>query len=113
MDRKYEVTEAMLLRADIPSAYWNSQVDDLEDLALKEKMTLVLRDVNSMISSNFGCMIAGPMRTGKTVFACVILRVAMSYGAIVHYVRSCEITTLWRKAWSPKLNPGLTSRSGF
>jgi len=53
------------------------------------------------------------MRSGKTVFACVALRLAMHFGKKAHYVRACELSPWWRKEWSPQYNAGVTLEERF
>jgi len=109
---RYEVTETMLRRASIPAAYWAVQLTNIEDRVLVSRMTKVLQDVPSLISTNFGVLILGAPCSGKTAFASLLLREAMRHGVITHYVRSVDLHSHW-KGPVHHLDPSVTLGSKF
>jgi len=88
------VTSESLELANIPKGFWKFSATPYKnkDTAVKPLDPVVFR---SFLCSNRGILVTGPFCTGKTAYACILARIALSFGASMRFIRAFELYEKW------------------
>lgn len=88
--KKEKLTNADLVRANIPERYWDVRFDAIPDTApYKGQVARYLRDVEDNVENGRGLFVTHPKNgTGKTGIACLIGKRALLQGFTVYYTMS-------------------------
>jgi len=94
--------------AGIPKRYWLYQLSGVCCEKTRDELQAQVDLTRQFILDGSGLLIMGDFATGKTAFACILLRVAIQFGADVVFVRACEIMSGWRNQSFNTAVPGVS-----
>lgn len=88
------VTEKSLVISRVPKKFWRADASEFKDENRMRVAKLIPKLRNWLLDGSL-LVFSGPVSTGKTVFACIMIRAALEYGATCLYVREQEIGDSW------------------
>lgn len=89
-------TAELMAAAKIPRSFWSHQVSEIP-AQNQEELRAVLRLLPDRLDTGRGLMVCGQFAVGKTSFACMLLRKAISYSADCLFMYAVEMGELWYK----------------
>lgn len=89
-------TAELMSVAKIPRSFWAHQVSGSPALN-QEELRAHLRMLPERLDTGRGLMVCGQFAIGKTSFACMLLRKAISYSADCLFMYAVEMGELWYK----------------
>lgn len=91
------VTGKLLKHSGVPRRYWEGTIDAVQDKRTRDKMVEELSLVRDMFRLGTGIFIAGRPCSGKTMFACMLVREALGYGARCFFTPASNLCRDWRE----------------
>ncbi len=97
-NKQLTITDTVLTKAQVPKLFWSVQPKTVTDKGTREMMISLLKKMPTWLETGSGIIIRGNFMAGKTAFACMLLRQALSYSASGLFTYGCDVIRRGNKA---------------
>jgi DNA replication protein DnaC len=94
VDEKYAVTKTRLEQAMVPKLFWSHKLCGFST-NVRPHLAEVLDNLPVLFTENRGVLLGGKFCTGKTSFACMVLRRALELGKRSFFFRVGDLSFGW------------------
>jgi len=95
-ERKYPVTEEVLINSGVPRKFWEASLSAIEgDPEYRRLILDYMEVIHEHVAEGHGLLLRGGYGSGKTSLAVVLLKEVIQRGGIAHFVQSRDLPAVY------------------